>query len=911
MRIIITWEQCFFFIFFLLMTESVIGADDVIEIQTIVTGDTYPDASVSSQNLISMDGVNPNPPIDLATTTYGIVGWNCWHTSGNDNSKAWILLDIGKILPVSKIYIWNMNQYNNYDRDIKDITIMYSADSTDGKEGMWHTLGDYVIPQGPGNGKPCTAQLCVDMNETVRFIKIQARSSYGSQYWGLGKVMLVQDHSETGDQDIVDLKLLYKKVNGYHFYEYTNASWEEVEKESDIAKKLIDTSSNNTNAIRASIDNLQKAIEALVKKENIALGAKVSACSCYSEGFESGNLIDGNFATRWASAGIDASTSLCVTLDLGGIKSFNQVSVFETPAYCGRIDQLRISVSQDNIAWTQWCEKAAKYAYINAVTNEVSARYIKIDFLNCSPEGINVDEIIISNDNSAKESEDPISWREGDNSWIRQESGISPNAYQIRKANLKYGMFIHYGINTFLGQEWTDGSYPASCYHPDLSTLDPESWVKAAYEGGMNFVILVAKHHEGFAMWNTSVGNYNINSTGRDGDKRDIVKEVSDACRKYGIKLGLYYSAWDRNWDMNNTQESTGLDRVELCQKYNDFALAQITELMDGRYGEISEFWIDGSWVKSNQAWEFERMYNTVKTLQPTCQMAINCTIKGVNPDQMKGGEELFYFPSDFRLQDPMFTRPGADADPKIYKHNGKEYYLPFEATICINNTWFWSEKNNAADVIPPKKIKAAYDHMIEQGNTLVVNLAPGTNGLLNDFDVEGLYEGARALGIARGGACIDKENGECIVRIDFITDRGFVASPTQYVYGKEGEAFTVRAKDLKADGYLFVGENSVVTGKFTKTESCVQFIYEDKGNSLTGISSNVLNNIVRLQGDSLVVYSDTSCEVNIYTTEGMEIFKKKLVSGIHFIDVKDWHGLYLVDVRDSRSSIASKLLIP
>lgn len=498
----------FFFIFFLLMTESVIGADDVIEIQTIVTGDTYPDASVSSQNLISMDGINPNPPIDLATTTYGIVGWNCWHTSGNDNSKAWILLDIGKILPVSKIYIWNMNQYNNYDRDIKDITIMYSADSTDGKEGMWHTLGDYVIPQGPGNGKPCTAQLCVDMNETVRFIKIQARSSYGSQYWGLGKVMLVQDHSETGDQDIVDLKLLYKKVNGYHFYEYTNASWEEVEKESDIAKKLIDTSSNNTNAIRASIDNLQKAIEALVKKENIALGAKVSASSCYSEGFESGNLIDGNFATRWASAGIDASTSLCVTLDLGGIKSFNQVSVFETPAYCGRIDQLRISVSQDNIAWTQWCEKTAKYAYINAVTNEVSARYIKMDFLNCSPEGINVDEIIISNDNSAKESEDPISWREGDNSWIRQESGISPNAYQIRKANLKYGMFIHYGINTFLGQEWTDGSCPASCYHPDLSTLDPESWVKAAYEGGMNFVILVAKHHEGFAMWNTSVGNF-------------------------------------------------------------------------------------------------------------------------------------------------------------------------------------------------------------------------------------------------------------------------------------------------------------------------------------------------------------------------------------------------------------------
>lgn len=912
MKIITARGHWLFLIFFLFSFQTVFGADDVIEIQSIIAGDSYSDATVSPYHLISMEGVDPNPPSNLATTTYGIVGWNCWHTSGNDNSKAWLLLDIGKALPVSKMYIWNMNQRTEFsDRDIKDITVIYSVDSTDGENGEWDTLGDFVVPQGPGTGKPCKAQLCIDVNETVRFVKIQAKSSYGSQYWGLGKIMLVQDHSITGDEHIVDLKLLYYKLLKYHFYDYTHASWTEFERALTATKSFIEASYHDAEAIDEAIANLQKAESGLVKKENIALGATATASSVYAVGYEAKHCVDGNFLTRWASAAITPSKPLYLKIDLGQVKSFNQISVFETQAYSGRVDKMVISVSQDDTTWDNWCEKRAKYAYTSIVSNEVSARYIKIEYQDCAPEGINIDEVMVFNDPSAEESESPAPWREAEKSWITQESGTTPNAYQKRKANLKYGMFIHYGINTFLGEEWTDGSHPASDYHPDLSTLDPESWVKAAYEGGMNFVILVAKHHEGFAMWNTSVGNYNINVTGREGDKRDIVKEVSDACRKYGIKFGLYYSAWDRNWDMNNTQESTGLDRVELCQKYNDFALAQITELMDGRYGEISEFWIDGPWGKSNKAWEFSRMYNTVKTLQPTCQMAVNSTITGINPDQLQGGEELSYFPSDFRLQDPLFTRPGANADPKIYKYDGKEYYLPFEATICMNNTWFWNKKNNAADVLPPDKVKAAYEHMVEQENTLVVNLAPGKNGLFNDYDVKGLYEAARMLGIARGDARADKGNGECAVRVDFVTDRGFVASPTQYVYGKKGNAFTVHAKDLSTDGYLFTGENERVTGKFAKSETLVRFVYEDKGYLPTGIGANPISSHVQLQGDSLRISGENACEVSIYTTDGMNLVYKKLEPGVHFIDVNDLQGLYIVDVKDQHTSVSSKLLIP
>lgn len=735
----------------MLLAWSVNGMsiDDVIRIQRITAGDSY--SGITPQPLISMDGLDPNPPIDLENTTYRSTDWwQLWHTSGENNSNAWLLIDLGKVLPVSKMYIWNMNQNGNKDRDIKDIKITRSSDSDNGEDGTWQWLGDYVIPQSAGNAQACKAQIVIDLNVSVRFIKIKAESSYGSPYWGLGKIVVLQDHSQTNDRELVALKAQLNTAKTYKFWKYTDGSWQIVSDCMAKAEELIGLESVDIPEITATTQALKNALEALTTKENLAMGAVGTADAFYGAGYEAENALDQNFNTRWATT---SGTKFRYIIDTGAENVFNQVTVFETPQYAGRLFKVIVSVSNDGNTWTIWKEKNCRDHYVSIVGENVTGRYIKIDIPDCVPEGINVDEIMIFNDATAIESEDPTPQRPEDPSWIKQEPGIVPNIYQIQKADLKYGMFIHYGINTFLGQEWTDGSYPASAYNPALETLDPESWVKAAYEGGMNFVVLVTKHHEGFALWNTAVGTYNINHTGREGDKRDIVKEVADACKKYGIKLGLYYSAWDRNWDANHTMASTGLDRVALNQLYNDYAMDQITELMDGRYGDICEFWIDGSWMKRNEDWEFPRLYNLVKTLQPACQFGINLTIQGVTPDRMNGGENIYFFPSDFRLHDPMFTRKGANSDPKIYVHDEKEYYLPFEATICINNSWFWTEAQNKASVKSAENIKEAYDHMVEQGNTLVVNLAPGKNGRLNDFDVEGLYAGARALGIAKGGA--------------------------------------------------------------------------------------------------------------------------------------------------------------
>jgi alpha-L-fucosidase len=771
--------------------------DDVIQVQSIVAGDSYQYESVKATHLISMEGVNPNPTFDLENTTYAMIPSNCWHTSSNNNSEAWLLLDLGKVIPVSKMYIWNLNQSGNGNRDIKDVTVSYSADNE-----TWQALGDYVIPKSAGDGVACKAQTNIDILLAVRYIKIQAKSSYGDGYWGLGKIILLQDHSQSSDLELARLELKAKllTVKAYKFYEYSDASWQSLVAAINMAQALLDNESENEAEIAAANLSLQDATTGLVAKSNLVSGATVSASSFYSAGYEASNAADGNFGTRWAS--LQGSSFWC-QIDLKATKHFNQVAIFETPQYVGRIYSVTVSVSNDGTNWVPWREKGCRNYYTSVVGEAVDARYIKIEFPVCNKEGINVDEIMVFDDVSAMESADPTPMRPDDPSWIVQQPGTTPNEYQIRKANLKYGMFLHYGINTFVGEEWTDGSYPESTYHPNLETLDPESWVKAAYEGGMNFVVLVTKHHDGFALWNTAVGTYNINNTGREGDQRDIVKEVSDACKKYGIQMGLYYSAWDRNWDRNHPINAE-FDRVARDQQYNDYALAQITELLDGRYGEVCEFWIDGAWVKKNDDWEFPRLYNTVKTLQPACQFGINITIEDKLPNQTQGGENIYFFPSDFRLWDPNFTRPGANADPKVYTHQGKEYYLPFEATICLNNSWFWSSKQNAASVKSAAEIKKGYNHMVEQSNTLVINLSPNQDGVLNSFDIDGLNAGARALGIDRDATPIETITGNAPNRVFVSGQQLFLESSEASdisiydITGTELMKFSIRPKGVE-----------------------------------------------------------------------------------------------------------------
>lgn len=312
---------------------------------------------------------------------------------------------------------------------------------------------------------------------------------------------------------------------------------------------------------------------------------------------------------------------------------------------------------------------------------------------------------------------------------ILPQPSVQPSQVQQKQIARKYGMFIHFGINTFHDEEWTDGSKPASSYAP--SAIDAEQWIRTAKEAGMKYVILIAKHHDGFCLWDSRYTEYDVASS---GNPTNVIEAVAKACRKYDIGLGLYYSLWDRK--VNADVEDWKKDEA-----YNQYMLNQLTELMDivDDYTKVVEFWFDGGWVKQNYRWPVMDIYQTIKQRMPECQVGVNWTIGApenadkhpVLPQEQKEGYPIRYFPSDFRLGDPYLP---TDNDPKIFVHNGRQYYMPWESTVCISKRWFYNTTDNEFKSVD--ELEKLFCQSTKNDNILILNCPPNRDGKLRDQDV-------------------------------------------------------------------------------------------------------------------------------------------------------------------------------
>ena len=320
-------------------------------------------------------------------------------------------------------------------------------------------------------------------------------------------------------------------------------------------------------------------------------------------------------------------------------------------------------------------------------------------------------------------------------------SSLTPNKAQKQQIARKYGMFIHFGINTFHDEEWTDGSKSVSSYTP--TGIDAEQWVKSAKDGGMKYVILIAKHHDGFCLWDSKYTEYDVASS---PNKTNVVEAVAKACKKYGLGLGLYYSLWDRK--VNGNVKDQSLDVM-----YNTYMINQLKELisMVRKHTHIVEFWFDGGWVKQNYRWPIMEIYQTIKSKEPNCQIGINWSIGSpenvdahlVLPKDQKEGYPIRYFPSDFRLGDPYLP---VDNDPKLFVHDGKSYYMPWESTICISERWFYNTKDTKFKTID--ELEKLYHQCTKNDNILILNCPPNREGLLREQDVKILKELRVRLGL-------------------------------------------------------------------------------------------------------------------------------------------------------------------
>jgi alpha-L-fucosidase len=304
------------------------------------------------------------------------------------------------------------------------------------------------------------------------------------------------------------------------------------------------------------------------------------------------------------------------------------------------------------------------------------------------------------------------------------EVHIEPTEAQKRWLALRFGLFIHFGINTFNDAEWSDGTLDPATFTP--TRFDADQWCEAAVAAGVRYLLVVTKHHDGFCLWPSRWTDYSVKSSPFG---EDVLRLVSDAARRAGLKLGWYYSLWDRNYP-----------GYENDHAYAIYMKRQLAELLT-RYGDIVEVWFDGGWKKGGVhyqdpgRWYWREIYEHIKTIQPDCLVADNGT-------SGRSGE-IIMWPCDFRIGE---KRIPPEDDRRVWYCGGIGDYLPYESCFTLSaggtkkgmfagGKWFWHADDTTAH--EPEWVVERVRQCSERGANCVINAGPTNEGLLRAVDVD------------------------------------------------------------------------------------------------------------------------------------------------------------------------------
>lgn len=400
---------------------------------------------------------------------------------------------------------------------------------------------------------------------------------------------------------------------------------------------------------------------------------------------------------------------------------------------------------------------------------------------------------------------------------VKLSAYIVPTQQQYEWQQLELTAFIHFGINTFTGREWGDGTEDPALFQP--TDFNAEQWVTSLQQAGFKMIILTAKHHDGFCLWPTQTTGHSVAASPWRNGQGDIVREVKEACDKYNMKFGIYLSPWDRNATSYGNSP-----------KYNELFVRQLTELLT-HYGEVHEVWFDGANGEGPngkvQQYDWSRFYHVVDSLQPNAVKAImGDDVRWVGNEHGLGRQtEWSVTPLNPDINETIQSEnqrlkisPTAEdlCSRELIMEAKTLYWYPSEVDVSIRPGWFYHPEEDH-QVKSLQQLVDIYFQSVGMNSVLLLNVPPDTRGRLHETDVERLRQfGSYIATIFQNEQLAD---GEISWKARSGTSREFMMTADETINtvllqeeiqkGQRVEAF--RVEGWIDDGWLLLAEGTTI----------------------------------------------------------------------------------------------------
>jgi alpha-L-fucosidase len=398
-----------------------------------------------------------------------------------------------------------------------------------------------------------------------------------------------------------------------------------------------------------------------------------------------------------------------------------------------------------------------------------------------------------------------------------------PTKEQLTWHEKEFYLFIHFGPNTFTDKEWGEGNEDPSVFNP--TALDCEQWTRIAKQAGAKGIILTAKHHDGFCLWPSKQSTHTVRESKWLNGKGDVVKALSDACKKTGLEMGVYISPWDRNHPQYGTPA------------YNDIYVASMKELLT-QYGKFFELWWDGANGEGpngkKQVYDFKRFEDSAFKWQK--QLVI---FSDIGPGaRWCGNENGTINNTNWNLLDTAGFKRGHGGPPTDTLNRGNvngKHWIPAEADVSIRPGWFYHAKEDSK-VKSPETLFNLYLRSVGNGGNLLLNVPPDRTGRIHPADSaalvgfgklraaafsKDLLQNASISSIAAPGKKIptlndhnsqtywvspQQQNNSLLVKLPAKTSLNTLVLEEMIAYGQRVSAFTIEAFDGQAFQTVFTG---------------------------------------------------------------------------------------------------------